>query len=332
MQKWLDNSANIKFGQRVSKLAYDNRTHRGKITTASDTWSYDAIFNSTTLSTLNLMDLTGVQGLPYGTKQAIRSLAYGPSAKVGMVFSDPWWRKLKSNPILSGGLGHSDLNIRTCVYPSYNVGSISADEKEFVLLCSYTWQADADRIGSLMRPDGDESALINLVLQDLARMHASPEQPAEELLLIIKAAYNGKYYAHDWARDPNTAGAFAFFRPGQFAELWPQLNRNNATPNFYIIGEHASAHHAWVVGALESAVTGVYHWLKNNPHLPGVDGAKGALKLLGREEKGNPFVGLPDYVEDTVWEWNKVLNWYEELLVEHVQVQAQATRVMKAEK
>ena len=262
------------------------------------------------------MDLSDLQGLPYGTKQAIRCLAYGPSSKVGLVFSTPWWRTLTSNPILSGGQGHSDLNIRTCVYPSYNIGDIAANDKAFVLLCSYTWQADAERLGAWIGADGDESDLIPLILQDLARMHASPGQPAEDLLPIITNAYTGQYYAHDWTHDPNTAGAFAFFRPGQFANLWPQLNRANASSNFYIIGEAASAHHAWVVGALESAVAGVYQWLFNNEALPGVSGEEGALKLLKTPEAGVPFAGLPAYMEPSVLEWNRYLNLMEALLVE----------------
>jgi hypothetical protein len=317
MITWLDNSANIKLGKRVSRISWDNGQAQVTVnTTASDTWTYDAVFSSTTLSTLKLMDLSDLQGLPYGTKQAIRCLAYGPSAKVGLVFSDPWWRTLTVNPILSGGQGHSDLNIRTCVYPSYNIGDIAKNDKEFVLLCSYTWQADAERIGSWIGQDGDEPDLINLILQDLARMHASQTQSAEQLLPIITKSYTKKYYAHDWTHDPNTAGAFAFFRPGQFANLWPQLNRANASPNFYIIGEHASAHHAWVVGALESAVAGVYQWLSNNSTLPGVSGPNGALTLLETPQTGNPFVGLPTYMETSVLEWNKHLNMMEALLVE----------------
>ena len=317
MITWLDNSANLKLGKRVSKISWDNEQSKATVnTTASDTWNYDAVFSSTTLSTLKLMDLSGLQGLPYGTKQAIRCLAYGPSAKVGLVFSDPWWRTLTVNPILSGGQGHSDLNIRTCVYPSYNIGDIAKNDKEFVLLCSYTWQADAERIGSWIGQGGDEPDLINLILEDLARMHASQAQSAEQLLTIITKSYTNQYYAHDWTHDPNTAGAFAFFRPGQFANLWPQLSRANASPNFYIIGEHASAHHAWVVGALESAVAGVYQWLFNNQTLPGVSGPSGALTLLKTPHTGNPFVGLPAYIETSVLEWNRHLNVMEALLVE----------------
>jgi len=317
MKKWLGDSATFKFNERTTKISWDNESKTATVYTATaPIGTYDAVFNSTTLSTLKLMDLSGVPGLPYATKQAIRSLAYGPSAKVGMVFSKPWWRHLKENPVLSGGQGHSDLNIRTCVYPSYNLDEISKDEKEFVLLCSYTWQADADRIGAWIGKEGDETALVNLILKDLARMHASATESVDDLLKIITESYTGKCYAHDWARDKNTAGAFAFFRPGQFKNTWPELNRANATPGLYIIGEHASTHHAWVVGALESAVAGLYQWLWNNQNMPGVGGVSGALELLKHHVDGNPFVGRPPYVEESVMEWNRHLNMMEQLLVE----------------
>ena len=52
--------------------------------------------------------------------------------------------------------------------------------------------------------------------------------------------------------------------------MYPWIaNRNDG--NHIIIGEAASAHHAWVVGALESAVRGVYQFLfqhsKNSRHI-----------------------------------------------------------------
>lgn len=326
MVTYLDNSVNFRYKSRVSQISCANSQSPVTVTTTvSDTWTYDAVFNSTTLSTLKLMDLSGLSGLPYTTKQAIRSLAYGPSAKVGLVFSKPWWRELPI-PIMSGGQGHSDLNIRTCVYPSYNIGKISEKENKFVLLCSYTWQADAERIGAWIGQDCNESDLINLILRDLARMHASDTQPVEKLLPIIKGCYTGQHHAHDWTHDPNTAGAFAFFRPGQFETLWPQLRRANESGNFYIIGEHASAHHAWVVGALESAVAAVHQWLCNNQTLPGVSGPKGALELLRKREPGNPFVGLPAYMESSISDWNSCLNMMESALAETLTSMKAATK------
>lgn len=71
----------------------------------------------------------------------------------------------------------------------------------------------------------------------------------------------GIYDAYSWSHDPNTAGAFALFGPGQFSNLYPFLSRPTAESKFHIVGEAASAHHAWLVGALDSAYTAVYKFL-----------------------------------------------------------------------
>ena len=78
---------------------------------------YAGVFNSTPLGCLREIDTSGAQ-LNYATKQAKRSLGYGPASKVGIKFKKAWW--IHSLPeeyrIPKGGLRHSDLIIRTCVY------------------------------------------------------------------------------------------------------------------------------------------------------------------------------------------------------------------------
>ena len=67
------------------------------------------------------------------------------------------------------------------------------------------------------------------------------------------------YHAYNWHENPHTVGAVAYFGPGQFSNLYSSLTRSNG--KYIIIGEAASAHHAWIVGALESAVRGVYQFV-----------------------------------------------------------------------
>jgi hypothetical protein len=55
--------------------------------------------------------------------------------------------------------------------------------------------------------------------------------------------------------------AFAFFNPGQFSKLYPEIVKPAANGNLHICGEAASTHHAWIVGALESAWRGVFEIL-----------------------------------------------------------------------
>ena len=61
-------------------------------TPIKDEREYFAVFNSTTLGALQKMDLSKAS-LLYGTKQAIRSLNYGASCKVGIQFKEMWWQQ-----------------------------------------------------------------------------------------------------------------------------------------------------------------------------------------------------------------------------------------------
>jgi hypothetical protein len=107
------------------------------------TEEYLAVFNSTTLVAMQRMDRQNA-GLLWGTKQAIRALGYGASCKVAIKFKAPWWQ-LEPYNINMGSLACTDLPLRVCVYPSYNIEKLEGEERwqhsrnqPSVLLCSYT--------------------------------------------------------------------------------------------------------------------------------------------------------------------------------------------------
>ncbi|RGP71959.1 hypothetical protein FSPOR_3074 [Fusarium sporotrichioides] len=222
---------------------------------------YFAIFNSTTLAALQRMELRDA-GLSWGTKQAIRALGYGASSKVGMKFRTAWWQKEPFN-IKQGGVSRTDLPLRVCVYPSYNIKDNEGDkwdpEKPAVLLCSYTWGQDAQRIGSLCSRDtpNNEEELKRLMIHDLARLHARKEYPFKKLVKLLEEQYID-HHGYDWYRDQHMSGAFAYFGPGQFSNMWQEIIKPNSFGQLYLVGEAASSHHAWIVGALESVVRAVY--------------------------------------------------------------------------
>jgi hypothetical protein len=60
-------------------------------------------------------------------------------------------------------------------------------------------------------------------------------------------------YSHSWDHDEFTQGAFALYGPSQFSDLYPSLIQPAAGGHLHIAGEAASAHHAWIAGALDSA-------------------------------------------------------------------------------
>ncbi|KAI1940051.1 hypothetical protein LOZ66_002486 [Ophidiomyces ophidiicola] len=268
---------------------------------------YAGIFCSVPLGCLRQID-TSEARLNYATKQAMRSLGYGASAKVGIKFKRAWWiHDLGKNNIKLGGLGHSDLTLRTCVYPSYNL--YDPPTQSAVLLCSYTWQQDAQRCSSLISDNSDhkqkvrdEAMLKELLLRDLARLHKSDHMTEAQAYKLISDNYVD-HYAFDWYKEPNAAGAFAFFRPQQFSGMWSKLIQPSG--DFVIIGEAASPHHAWVVGALESAVHGVHAWLGQYRRL--IPGGEEAIRLLETYDKRNPFIGLPPYMDPNLSKWHSYL-------------------------
>ncbi|MCJ1309870.1 hypothetical protein MMC25_003531 [Agyrium rufum] len=253
----------ISFNKTVVALALkDNEGHEGVDVTIkgeAEPRSYDAVFNSAPLGAMQRMDLTGLN-LNWGTKQAIRSLGYGASCKVGILFKNLWWME---EGIDQGGVAKTDLPLRVCVYPSYNLDhKVDPVDQPGVLLCSYTWCQEAQRIASLINNESPkhEEELKTLLIDNLARLHAKNKDRAdyERLHKIISNAYQ-THHAYDWYADTSTTGAFAYFGPGQFRNMYPWIVRTDG--RHIIIGEAASAHHAWVVGALESAVRGVYQFL-----------------------------------------------------------------------
>ena len=214
---------------------------------------YSTVICTTTLSCAQRIDLRKAK-LSWGQKTAIRALNYAPATKVAIKFSRAWW--IKDCKITTGGISSSDEPLRNCVYPSYNIHD--SPDKPAVLLCSYTWTQDAFRLGSLVRresPKGEDE-LRECMLQGLARMHKNHNITYETLNSLYIT-----HHAYDWYQTPYASGACAGFRPGQFSQLYPHLTRPAAEGNLIFAGEAMSAHHAWIVGALESAWRAVYQFL-----------------------------------------------------------------------
>ena len=74
-----------------------------------------------------------------------------------------------------------------------------------VLIVSYTWTQDAERMGSLINSDGTaRPELIEVIFRDLAAVHGVTVD-------WIKSFYKeGDYYAWDWLHNPLTMGPQIF--------------------------------------------------------------------------------------------------------------------------
>ena len=207
--------------------------------------------------------------LSYMKRVAIRALNYDTSTKIALKFKTRWWEDPKVMPggrTIKGGISSTDLPIRTCVYPSYGF-DVKDEPLPGVLLASYTWAQDAQPLGGLAQGSAPAPApgstadalLLELTLQNLSALHG------------VSVAQMGPLEAHfawNWHADPLARGAFALFGPGQFGpggagsgSLFASMKAPGAGGRLHIAGEATSAHHAWVLGALNSAWRAVYNAL-----------------------------------------------------------------------
>lgn len=99
-----------------------------------------------------------------------------------------------------------------------------------------------------------DKQLVSRLLRNLALLHATGEGDSayDKLLDRLEQEYVD-HHAWDWYRDENMPGAFAYFGPGQYSNMWQEIIKSNSFGQLYLIGEAASSHHAWIVGALEAS-------------------------------------------------------------------------------
>jgi monoamine oxidase len=162
-----------------------------------------------------------------GKQRAIRQLHYDASAKIWFQCRSRFWEV--DDGIFGGGTA-TDLPIRVVYYPDHG-----RETGRGVLLASYTWSEDAQRWGSLSPGERIEQAL-----EDLEEIH--PQARAEFEVGASKM----------WHDDEYAGGAFALFDPQQQTLLYDDIIAPEGRVRF--AGEHASLHHAWIQGAIESGL------------------------------------------------------------------------------
>ena len=172
-------------------------------------------------------------------RRAIRELHYDGSTKILALTRRRFWEQ--DDGIFGGGT-FTDLPTATTWYPSDNAAArdprVSAAASVF--LASYSWGQTARRWAALPHTERSRAALAHL-----ARVHPQLARPGE-----VRRTASWAWDTHPWS-----AGAFAWFMPGQ----WSALHRHVVAPEGRILfaGEHASLAHTWMQGALESALVAV---------------------------------------------------------------------------
>ena len=217
-------------------------------------FTYNHVITTLPLGVLANVDTFSLD-LSLKKRMSIRMLGYSASVKIAIKFKTRWWQdsaKMNGMPPIRGGQTLTDLPIRKIVYPSYGLdcGSNATGS----LLVSYTWAQDAMRLGSRVSPKTPsqrtqmtENDLIEDTLAQLTTIHGE----------IVRQEYDNKYYVINWNDNPLSMGAFAVYLPSQFQTLYRDMIRAEADGYVHFAGEHASVHHGWLEGAMNSAYRSV---------------------------------------------------------------------------
>lgn len=132
-----------------------------------------------------------------------------------------------------GGGSITDNPNRFMYYPSHPVPGSDGG----VVLASYSWADDAARWDSMS--DDERYAFA---LRGLQSLHGRR----------IEVFYTGTGQTQSWLRNRYAFGEAAVFTPGQVTQFHLDIGTPEGPVHF--AGEHTSLKHAWVEGALESAV------------------------------------------------------------------------------
>ncbi len=217
----------IRFGARMVALDQDENEVRVHCQGAAGRRRLHADRAIVTVPFSVLRHVEVLKPLSLPKRRAIRQLHYDASAKIFIQCRRRFWEE--DEGIVGGGTV-TDLAIRNIYYPEAGRATGRG-----VLLASYTWSEDAQRWGSLS-PD-------ERIVQAIENVAAIHPQIREEFEVGASKM---------WHDDPFAGGAFALFEPGQQSLLHEHIVAPEGRLHF--AGEHASLHHAWIQGAIESGL------------------------------------------------------------------------------
>jgi monoamine oxidase len=202
--------------------------------------------------------------------EALTNVSYESASKSIVHCSQRFW---ETEDGIFGGSSYTDLPIQQCWYPSDNARSTEGplwasprlnDGEDWVNMApqrwvardadlsrepgaftaSYLWGTNARRFASLTDAERTE-----LVLRSIEKLHPHIRDVVDR---------DPVHYSWDAATNP-AGGAFAFFRPGEHARYQEALSAPvpHDQPRIFFAGEHIAIAHAWIQGAIQTALSAV---------------------------------------------------------------------------
>jgi len=161
-------------------------------------------------------------GLPEDKQRAINELKLTPITRTYLQFRNRVWEQAGLS-----GYGLSDLPIQNTYSPTLT------QEGRHGILTSYAGGQRAFNLSAMS--EGDRQSFV---LRQMGNLFNGLDSQFESGLSQI------------WHEDPWARGGFTYFEPGQMTTLLPVAQR--AEGRIHFAGEHTSAWHGWMNGALES--------------------------------------------------------------------------------
>ncbi len=159
-------------------------------------------------------------------QEAIASVAYAVTGKIGLQFSRRFWEEDED---LYGGITNTNQQITQIWYPSYGYGG-----RKGVIVGYYNFGNIAASVGNLTPADRQA-----LALAQGGKIHSQYTTHFETAVSIY------------WSKIPYNLGGWASYTTSVREQYYPTLNQPDG--NIYLAGEHLSYLTGWMAGALESA-------------------------------------------------------------------------------
>jgi monoamine oxidase len=210
--------------RRVQRIEQDQRRVLVKTTNGEQ---FSASFCICTVPARTLTRITFDPPLDGAHKDAAEQLQYARIQKSVLLFENRFWNTGKRKSGFSCFTeGASDFIFDATLAQSGNQG----------ILCSYAIGDKADDLAA-------------------ARGESLRARIENDLRLIFPEAVieSSAFHRYPWQRDEYTEGAYAFYRPGQWFDLWERLVSPHGDRVFFA-GEHLAEDQGFMEGAADTGV------------------------------------------------------------------------------
>ncbi|MDF2840872.1 MAG: monoamine oxidase [Clostridia bacterium] len=240
------------------KLAYGNRK-----TTKPRHEIFDYVICAIPFSTLRTIDINPL--FSNVKMQAIKEVTYIAAQKTLMLCNKRFWEEGGPDEQIIGGGSYTDLPITTLWYPTDHsrychkdtkcmAQSIPYDKVTFpemnqrslanepgVMIASYCYGQDSERLANML-----PELRIEEIKREVEEVHGLPKGYLNDIAVDFKTI--------NWNDYPWSRGALPFFSPEQKRLFSYGMALPEYDNRVFMAGEHISAVHRWMQGALQSGM------------------------------------------------------------------------------